>query len=382
MKELTSRERLEIAYDCGEPDRVPIVLRPLLPMEHHWGNAIERAEYLLGLGADDVLTVPPPFRPHPDVTSRVWREDGEPYPILHKEWRTPAGDLHASVYLTPDWQVKDIALYSDHAWSRGIDYLVKSEADLDALDYILHDPRDGDLSAFREKFQHLRNEADRLGVVLQGNVRAAPLYAMGFMGGKRCITAVRDEPDLFAELLRRVHRWSKQSMSLLLEMGVDVIFRSGCYETVDFFAPRDVREFFMPILKEDVELCHQAGVKFHFFAQTGIAPFLEEYADIGVDILSSLDTGGVNGVDLADVKRRIGDRVCLMGGVDNREPFLNQSPSEMERTVLEVLRVMAPGGGYILSTTGMIFPEGKEENILAFIRAGRKYGRYPLNLPP
>jgi len=52
----------------------------------------------------------------------------------------------------------------------------------------------------------------------------------------------------------------------------------------------------------------------------------------------------------------------------------------MGETVLEMLRILAPGGGYILSTCGMLFPEASEENILAFIEAGRKYGQYPLSL--
>ncbi len=372
---------MQLAYRCEEPDRVPILFRATVPLNDRWNSQIERAEVLLEMGADAMLSVGAPAPQHSDVTTRLWREPCEPYPVLHKEYETPAGVLHASVQVTADWQVDDIPLYSDHAWSRGLDYLVKTADDLDALDYILGDPMQADLTAFREQCDGLHQAAERLGVALQGTIHPTPVCAMGLLGGHRAIMAVRDEPELWRELLARVKRWSQQGLALLLELGVDAIYRSSCYETVDLFAPRDVREFFMPILREDTELCHQAGIPMHSFAQTGVMPFLDDYAQIGIDILSSLDARGTNPMDLAETKRRLGGVCCLMGGVDNRDPFIMHPASQMEETVLEVLRVMAPGGGYILSTAGMIFAEGNVENIEAFIAAGRKYGRYPLDLP-
>ena len=46
-----------------------------------------------------------------------------------------------------------------------------------------------------------------------------------------------------------------------------------------------------------------------------------------------------------------------------------------------MLRIMAPGGGYVLSTTGSFRSEAKKENVLAYIEAGKEFGRYPLRLP-
>ena len=86
-------------------------------------------------------------------------------------------------------------------------------------------------------------------------------------------------------------------------------------------------------------------------------------------------------MDLSECRSRIGESVCLMGGVDNRTPFTDGTREGMERHVIDVLRVLAPGGGYILSPAGMVFPEGRPENIQAFIDAGRRWGRYPLSLP-
>ncbi|MEA3402144.1 MAG: uroporphyrinogen decarboxylase family protein [Armatimonadota bacterium] len=378
---MTSAERVRAAFRLEEPDRVPILFRGTDPWAHHWSSQVERAQFLLERGADARLRLGVPAPMHPEVTTKLWREEAQPCPILHKLYRTPAGDLHTAVQITPDWQVADIPLYSDHAWPRGVQYLVKTEADLEGLGYVLDDPRNTDLSSFFESAAAVRRSAQELGVIVEGSMRPAPLYAMGFIGGERCLMAVRDEPELIQATLEVVQPWCRAALELLLDAGVDVTYRSNCYETVDLFAPTDIRELFMPLLEEDARICRQAGVPLHGFAQTGIMPLLEDWADAGVSIISSLDPVGPNAMNLQETKRRVGDRCCLMGGVDNRGPFIEGTPEEMEQTVIETLRVMAPGGGYILSPAGMIFPEGRPENLQAFLDAGRRWGRYPLDLP-
>ena len=374
---MTSGERVNAAIELKELDRVPIVFRTIQCMDYHWRGPIERANYLLALGCDDMLQFALPECCSPQVKTRVWTEDARPYPILHKEWSTPAGKLHASVYVTDDWRVDDVPLYSDHAWSRGLDFPVKSREDFAALDHILYDPFRGVSKEYRRTCEELVRSARQIGVAVWGIMSPSPLYAMGFIGGKRSMFASVDEPEFFQELITRVGRWSRRGMEWLIDLGVDCIYRSGCYETVDLFSPDAVRRLFMPELKADVELAHHAGVKLHNFAQTGVMPFLDDYAAMGLDLLSSLDPAGSNPTDLAEVKRRIGNKVALMGGVENRELFERSDPEKVKAVVKHTLEVLAPGGGYILSTAGTIMPHAKEENVLAFIEAGLQYGRYP-----
>ena len=378
--EMTSADRLKAAFAGETPDRVPILFRGIDPWNVHFSGQVERAKVLLERGADARLSLGVPTPAHPEVTVEHRREDARPWPVLRQTWHTPAGDLTAAVQITPDWQTEYIPLYSDHAWSRGVEYLVKTEDDLDPLRYVLHDPREGDLSGFFASAERVRAQADELGVIVQGNMTPAPLFAMGFLGGERTMLLVRDDPDLVRAALAVVHEWTTALLQVLVEAPIDCVYRSNCYETVDLFSPTDIREFFMPLLRADAEIIHQADLPFHGFAQTGIMPLLEDWADAGVDIISSLDPLGPNAMDLGECRRRVGDRVCLMGGVDNRAPFIEGTPEAMERHVVEVLRILAPGGGYVLSPAGMIFPEGKPENIQAMIDAGRKWGEYPLDL--
>jgi hypothetical protein len=58
-------------------------------------------------------------------------------------------------------------------------------------------------------------------------------------------------------------------------------------------------------------------------------------------------------VDLLQVKQEIGERICLMGGVNSG----SRSPSGMkERSRRSIrLEILAPGGGFILCPVGAVF---------------------------
>ncbi|RLI44729.1 hypothetical protein DRO64_03545 [Candidatus Bathyarchaeota archaeon] len=71
----------------------------------------------------------------------------------------------------------------------------------------------------------------------------------------------------------------------------------------------------------------------------------------------------------------MGDKVCLKGNVDT--VLLEEGPPlKIENIVKECIDVAAPGGGYILSAVDQPTPRTPHENMAAFVRAGKKYGRY------
>jgi hypothetical protein len=57
-----------------------------------------------------------PVRYDPQVTMREWREDlpAGPYPLLHRQYTTPAGTLHTAVSLTEDYEPGEhVPLFDD-----------------------------------------------------------------------------------------------------------------------------------------------------------------------------------------------------------------------------------------------------------------------------
>jgi len=83
-------------------------------------------------------------------------------------------------------------------------------------------------------------------------------------------------------------------------------------------------------------------------------------------------------MDIGEVKRRYGHRVCLIGNVDCGYVLSQAGPEEVEAAVRECIHKAAPGGGFILSSSNAIHSSVKPENYRTMIEAARRYGHYPL----
>ncbi len=84
-------------------------------------------------------------------------------------------------------------------------------------------------------------------------------------------------------------------------------------------------------------------------------------------------------MDIRAVKRRYGDRICLIGNVDLNILGMG-TPEETDREVKELIRDLGPGGGYMISSGNSLASYLKPANVLAMSQAIKKYGKYPIRI--
>jgi len=72
--------------------------------------------------------------------------------------------------------------------------------------------------------------------------------------------------------------------------------------------------------------------------------------------------------DIAEVKQRVGSRMCLMGNVNPLEIGVRGTPEEVKEATLDVLE-KSQGEGIILSVGGGTSPGMPRENIVAMMEA-------------
>jgi hypothetical protein len=97
--------------------------------------------------------------------------------------------------------------------------------------------------------------------------------------------------------------------------------------------------------------------------------------DTGPDALETITSSKTSGdFELGDVKRRVGDRVCLFGGF-NEHVLKSDDSGEIVEEVKRCIDQGAAGGGYILRSTGQIF-HANPGAIELMCRTARDYGQY------
>ena len=101
-------------------------------------------------------------------------------------------------------------------------------------------------------------------------------------------------------------------------------------------------------------------------------PILVE--EIGIDAYHSIEP--LAGMDIRALKRRYGSRISLWGNLDCGDLLTNGSPDQIVEEGKALLEDMAPGGGYLYSSSNAIHDAIPYENLQAMLHAVREYGNY------
>ena len=146
-----------------------------------------------------------------------------------------------------------------------------------------------------------------------------------------------------------------------------------CLNTGPFLSPAMFAEFVAPYLARVVAGYREMG--FHVIKHTdgNIMPILDALVAARPHALHSLDPQG--GVDLAEVKRRVGGQVCLIGNV-SCALLDTGTDDEVEEAVRYALRHGMPGGGYVFSTSNCIYTGMRLERYEGMLAVWRREGNY------
>ncbi|HID12030.1 MAG TPA: hypothetical protein EYP17_12150, partial [Candidatus Latescibacteria bacterium] len=295
---LSSRERMLMAISGERPDHVPCSFMIFRALRNKCENIFEFAERQMELGIDarmDFGIEPAPWyhtdlhglpvRFHPEVEIREWREDrpDERYPVLCKEYITPAGVLRTEVHKTEDWPYEDrVPFMEDHIVPRSIKHLIARREDLEPLKYLLIPPADEDVREFRGRHRKVREFAERHGLLVVGGWGVG-LDALAWLFGLQGLLFLSmDDPEFLRDLAELIGEWNVKRMEPFLEAGVDLFVRRGWYEGADLWSPALFRRFVFPYLRREAELAHQAKAKFGYILTTGVMPLVDLLIEAGV----------------------------------------------------------------------------------------------------
>ena len=386
---MNSKERMQLAFAHQEPDRVPVgeldIDEPIASLilgreawvgyggSHRGKRAIQMMvegrmdEYYSREAADlveltcklelDWLHILPHgkvFTPPTPMQENVWR-----YGNPEGDWSIyqfqPESDVFAEV---------DSSMLHEGvpALERQVERLEASTPDTSGLD-----------------FTQVDWIVDQIGneIFLVGNVdiylgfasSAAPVY----------MEAIALQPGLYERYLDATLPHTLAFLHAQVQHGVNAVIggEDWCGKNGPMISPRHYRNLVLPRLQQLVAECHRLGIPFIKHTDGNITRVEKELLlDSGIDAYQAIEPPA--GMDIVDLKRRFGDRLTLMGNIDCAHLLVNGTPEQVAEETRRVIQAVAPGGGFVLTSSNSIHGGVRLENYQAMLETARKYGTYPI----
>jgi len=214
-----------------------------------------------------------------------------------------------------------------------------------------------------------------------GSVCEGHEYLWRIIGSENTLLWLALYPDELGAFIRRVGgflvEYTKQQIQAsggMLDGMVlwgDVAYRNGM-----LFSPDMWREHFKPIVKEQIRICHEAGIPVIYHGCGNAHEIYPDFIELGLDSYNPLEAK--SGLDVIDLRRQYGHKMGFCGNIDALA-WANDSLPELEAQVMRKLNA-AKGGGYLPQSDHSVPSNVSAERYEFVLNLLRKHGSYPLNL--
>ncbi len=380
---MTSKERFLKAINREIPDRLPVTTHHLMPtfLDKYMGG-MSRPEFFDHFGLDPTFWITAfscdetkgeyfnPGQPEKDAVRRVasdnWRFDIEN--IEDDQYDTTRFNI-----ITPE-KTLSLLLQSDGYTTWVSEYLIKEKSDIDLIAKYMTTPV-CDAEA-------VNSAAERYGEkgLIRGHINGFDGYGQPgcwqdlacMYGIENLIMATFEDPEWVHTALKVLLERKLVYTRSLTGVKFDIIELGGGDASTTVISPQIFNEFVAPYDTVLIDEAHKAGQRVVYHTCGGMMPILEDIADMGPEAMETFTPPGMGGdTDLAEAKRRIGDRVCMIGGFDQFHFFTGCSPEQTEKEVLRCFDEAGKNGGYILSPSDHFF-DADQDLIRAYSETASK----------
>lgn len=383
---MTSRERVVLALEHREPDRVPLdlggslvtsiaipaysALRRRLGLAERAVTALAETDGVAAVDTDCIdrlgLDVVPLFPSPPDRAPLAWENE---------QGRWLRDSFGATLH--------------EPRGACGFDYVgapfageAVSLPDLERIAWDdLADP--GFFRGVRERALRLQSETGcaLFGMAPHGHDLLNRWFRIrGMMPG---LVDLLERPDVVDGFLERFASSICRNQELFLEQVgdlIDVQFLADDLGTQSSLlaSPGLLREMVLPRWARIVKTVRaHTRAKVFFHSCGAVAPLIPDFIDMGVEVLNPVQVT-CPGMDTAALKRRYGRRLTFWGGgVDTQTVLSSRSPDEVRAEVRRRVADLAPGGGFVFTPVHNILPHVPVDNIIAAYDEAQRAGRYP-----
>ena len=156
--------------------------------------------------------------------------------------------------------------------------------------------------------------------------------------------------------------------------AVDVLWYSDDIGYISnlMMSPDLLRKYFFPWLAKIGDLAKEYDKPFMYHSDGTLFDAMEDIIASGVDALHPIEP---KAMDIVEVKKRYGDRLCLIGNLDVGDILSLGSVEDVIKTVKYNIEHVGYNGGYVAGSGNSIPEYVKYENYIAMLDAIREFGR-------
>ena len=346
---MTSKQRFITALSRGIPDRLPVTTHHVMPyFLNTVMGGIGVQEFFDYFGLDPIKWV---AAYTPDICDEDnWRVDvktslEQNFAVRQYRILTPKKTLTMIVQENEytEWVAKP---------------LMKEKADIEIIAQYAPVPL-CDVASVNQEAEAFGDRG-----LIRGTIPGFDVY--GQPGCWQDLAMVFGTEQLILETFHDPH-WVHSALQVFLERKqkyimsmsgakLDLVELGGGSASTTLISPDIFEKFVASYDAELIELAHQMGQRIVYHTCGGMMPILEQIADMGPEAMETFTPPSMGGdVDLKEAKRRIGDRVCMIGGFDQFHYFLNCDPSDTRKAVRRCFEEAGDDGGFILSPSDHFF---------------------------
>ncbi len=198
----------------------------------------------------------------------------------------------------------------------------------------------------------------------------------GFVGTVQLLMAMKDNPkwtkDMFDKSAEMIIEACEEMISKGIRFDGAFIFDDLGYRNGTFFSPSLYKELLFPSHKKVNDFMKSMGIKTILHSCGNISEIIPLLISAGWDCLNPIEVKA--GMDLITLKKKYGEVLSFMGGIDVRK--MKEKKSVIEKEIKEKINLKKKNGGYIYHSDHSVPDNVSFSKYKRVISLVLKYGKY------
>ncbi|MFW6409723.1 MAG: uroporphyrinogen decarboxylase family protein [Halanaerobiales bacterium] len=236
-----------------------------------------------------------------------------------------------------------------------------------------------EFESLKEEFAERDREIGEAGLAVPSGPLTPIQQLLQFLAGvENTIFMVMDNPEEMEELFELIHKKNKECYQIIFDYPSPLVI---AYEdtSTTVISPDMYRQYCKNYIDEYSEIAHKNDKLFITHMCGTLSQLTGDLAEGKMDGIDSMCPPTSGDLWPYDARKEIGEEKIIIGGIEPAS-LKSLSRQEVREYVIEVLKKMAPGKNFILSS-GDATPHGTPvENMKEVAKVVREYGKYPLNI--